>query len=194
MAVDNHVRPGYPIILDNSKIIGECKVYREEEEYEVTIRRQEAKRGTRLLGVRAAADGNFKDEYDHQLQQSRTLTGRIKNAPIDIRDAWMIYFCQYKPAIGYCLPITTFTDDKCDTIQSPFYTALLPKMGFNQKTACVIIFGPQQRYGGMQMMDMKVEQLAKHAVSNLITHIRRDDRVGKNTSQYRYIPTFNRTS
>ena len=131
----------------------------------------------RLLGVRVAGDGNFKDEYDHRLKQSRTLAGRLTNAPVDIRDAWLIYFCRYKPAIGYCLPITTFTDTECDIIQRPFYRALLPKLGFNQKTAKVIIFGPK-RYGGMQMMDLKVEQIAKH-VSNLITHIRRDDRVGK---------------
>ena len=170
-------KPGYPHILNNSQILGECKVYREEEAAEVTIKRQEASKGTRLLGVRAAADGNFKDEYKYRLDQSRKLAGRLQNAPGDHRDAWMIYFCRYKPAIGYCLPITTFTDIECDTIQSPFYQALLPKLGFNRHTAQVILFGPR-RYGGMQMMDMKVEQLAKH-VHNLITHIRRNDRVGK---------------
>ena len=170
-------KPGYPHILENKEILGECKVYREEEACEVTIRRQEATKGTRLLGVRIAADGNFKDEYKHRLNQSRKIAGRLANAQGDIRDAWMIYFCRYKPAIGYCLPITTFTDKECDTIQSPFYQALLPKLGFNRKTAKVIIFGPH-KYGGMQMMDIKVEQLAKH-VSNMITHIRRDDRVGK---------------
>ena len=170
-------RPGYPTILDNSNIVGECKVYRQESKSEVTIRRQEASKGTRLLGVRAAADGNFDDEYDYRLKQSRTLAGRLANTPADIRDAWMIYFCRYKPAIGYCLPITTFTDTKCDTIQRPFYRELLPKIGFNRNTARAIIFGPQ-KFGGMQLMDLKVEQIARH-VSNLITHIRRGDRVGK---------------
>ena len=158
------------MILNNSKIVGECKVYQQESKSEVTIRRQEASKGTRLLGVRAAADGNFNDEYDYRLSQSRKLAGRLANTPADIRDAWMIYFCRYKPAIGYCLPITTFTDAKCDTIQRPFYRELLPKIGFNRNTARAIIFGPQ-KFGGMQLMDLKAEQIARH-VSNLITHIR----------------------
>ena len=124
-------KPGYPHILNNSQILGEFKVYREEEATEVTIKRQEASKGTRLLGVRAAADGNFKDEYKYRLDQRRKLAGRLKIVLGDHQDAWMIYFCGYKPAIGYCLPITTFTDTECDTKQSPFYQALLPKLGFN---------------------------------------------------------------
>ena len=114
-----------------SGFLGECKVYREEEATEITIKRQEASKGTRLLGVQAAADANFRDEYKYRLDQSRKLAGRLKIAPGDHQDAWMIYFCRYKPAIGYCLPITTFTDTECDTKQSPFYQALLPKLGFN---------------------------------------------------------------
>ena len=44
----------------------------------------------------------------------------------------------------------------------------------------IISYGPP-RYGGMQIrMDLKTEQIAKH-VSNLITHVRRDDRDGKTT-------------
>ena len=30
-------KPGYPHILENKEILGECKVYREEEAFEVTI-------------------------------------------------------------------------------------------------------------------------------------------------------------
>ena len=42
---------GYPHILNNSQILGECRVYREEEATEVTIEQQEASKGIRLLGV-----------------------------------------------------------------------------------------------------------------------------------------------
>ena len=100
------------------------------------------------------------------------------NAPVDSSDAWMIYYARYKPAVGYPLVITTFTDTQCNKIQSPFYAALLPKLGFNRKTPRdIILYGPL-KYGGMNMMDIKTEQLARH-VHNHIIQLRKDDRVGK---------------
>ena len=64
------------------------------------------------MGIRAAADGNFRDEYDHRLHQIVTLAGCLKNGPTDIQDLWMVYFAWYKPAIRYTLPVTTFTNTK----------------------------------------------------------------------------------
>jgi len=90
----------------------------------VDIRRQEPSQGTRLLGVRAAADGNFKDEYTYRLNQSKVMAGRLAGAPFNPSEVYQVYSSRFKPAVGYCLPITTFSDKQCNDIQSPFNQVL----------------------------------------------------------------------
>lgn len=169
-------QPGCPRLLQPGEVGGTCKITQESGTV-IRIDRQAPNVGERLLGVRSAADGSFHEEYLARLKQSRKLAGRVEAAPFDARDAWQVYFARYKPALGYPLVITTFTDKECDRIQSKFYMAMLPKIGFNRHMPRATIFGPH-RYGGMNMMDMKTEQIAQHT-ANVIAQIRKNDKVGQ---------------
>jgi hypothetical protein len=84
---------------------------------------------------------------------------------------------RFKPAVGYCLPVTTFSDKQCNNIQSPFYQVALPKSGMNRHMPKAVIHRPT-RYGGLNYMDLATEQIASH-VSHLIGNLRRNDLVGK---------------
>lgn len=52
-------------MLQNNDIIGTCLLNMPETLHSVDIRRQEPSQGTRLLGVQAAVNGYFSDEYEH---------------------------------------------------------------------------------------------------------------------------------
>jgi hypothetical protein len=51
----------------------------------------------------------------------------------------------------------TFTEEKCNFIQSPAVNAVLPKLHLNQHTARSIIFGPSE-YGGLNLPNLYCSQ------------------------------------
>jgi ribonuclease HI len=90
--------------------------------------------------------------------------------------SWQVYYCRWKPAITYCLPITTFTERECKNIQSPFYNALLPKLGINRHMPRTLLHGPL-KLAGLSLTNLSAEQLAMH-ITGLVTQLRKRDRVG----------------
>ena len=79
-------------------------------------------------------------------------------------------------SIGYCLPITQFTDAQCDKIQQPGYNAILPKLGFNRHFPRAVIFGPA-KYQGKQMIDYKIFQYTSHLV-RFVGYLRQNKELG----------------
>jgi hypothetical protein len=139
----------------------ECVITREGEKG-IAIKKQNTKEGVRLLGVKAAANGTFKQEYQTCLERSREIAGCLKAAPLNIVLSWQVYYCRWKPAITYCLPITTFSAVECDTIESPFFSALLPKLGINRHMPRALLQGPR-KFAGLELVDLEAEQLSLHA-------------------------------
>lgn len=123
---------GIPLLLHNNDIQGTCLVNMPATLHFVDIRRQEPSKGTRLPGVRAAANGNFSDEYAYRLDSTRAKHWQLKYARFI---TWDLNF-------GYCLPITTCFDKQCNQIQSPFYQIALPKSGMNRHMPKAVIHGP----------------------------------------------------
>ena len=168
--------PGVPQLIRTKTNQKQCIITREGEKGTV-IRQQDVTEGVRLLGIKAAANGTYKQEYVTRLEKSRDLAGKLTAAPLNIVLSWQVYYCRWKPAITYCLPITTFSAKDCNRIQSPFYTALLPKLGINRHMPRVLLHGPPQ-VAGLGLINLEAEQLALH-VSGMIAQIRKDDRVGQ---------------
>jgi hypothetical protein len=173
--------PEIPTLQSTDKIEGTCTVTIPNSNGRlVGIKSQEPTKGTKLLGVRSAADGTFRNEYKHRLQQSTTLAGRLNRAPLQHDEVHQVYYTRFKPAsVRYCLPITTFTDEECNTIQSQFYRVALPKMGMNRQMPLSVIYGPR-RYGGSEYTNMATEQIGQH-IHQLIGNLRRNDLVGQPT-------------
>ena len=121
--------------------------------------------------------GSFKDEFDHRLEKSKRLAGKLRATAFDERDAWLIYQTRYRPMMRYCLPITTFTDKQCNQIQSPFICAFLNKLVMNRHTPRVVVWGPCH-YGGLDIMNVAIEQFISH-IFLLITSIRKGNETGQ---------------
>ena len=141
------------------------------------LERLEPSEAERVLGVRLPLDGNMKTEFIFRCRQMRALSTKVNSAPIDQRDAWVIYESRYRAIIRYPLPVTMFDSRQCNTIQRPIINAFLPKMGLNRHTPRVVIYGPKT-LGGLELMDLRVEQIATQWETT-IGHMRRHDRAGK---------------
>ena len=90
----------------------------------------------------------------------------------------MILKMRYYPAIQWCLPITTFTNKECNSIQRPMINAALPKLGINRSMPRTVIFGPL-RYGGLSILSLSQDQLCKHTKMTL-SHLRSTSSTGTN--------------
>ena len=139
-------KPGVPRLKKAGKDEHQCVITREGEKG-VLIRQQDITVGVRLLGIMAAANGTYKQEYDTRLEKSWELAGCLLISPLNISLSWQAYYYRWKLAITYCLLITTFTPKECMKIQSPFYNVLLPKLGINRHMPRDLLHGPPQIAG-----------------------------------------------
>jgi exonuclease III len=171
----HNTTPGVPRLITNKRQ-SKCIISREGEAG-TEIKQQDVTKGVRLLGIKAAANGNYKQEYETRLEMSRTLAGRLATAPLNIGLSWQVYYCRWKPAITYCLPITTFSAIECKKIQSPFYAVLLPKLGINRNMPRALLHGSSQ-VAGLGLLNLEAEQIAMHA-AGMVIQIRKNDRVGQ---------------
>ena len=99
---------------------------------EVELRRNSVHEAERILGARLALDGGDESEFTYRLDQATALAGKIISSPFSRYDIEVIYNQRWISSVGYCLPVTQFTDAQCDKMQQPAYNAFLPKMGFNR--------------------------------------------------------------
>jgi hypothetical protein len=168
--------PGVPQLMMMNDGARQCTITRDGEE-DVVIRQQNPTEGVKLLGVMAAANGTYKQEHEARVNKSKEIAGRLKTAPLSIALSWQAYYSRWKPAIAYCLPITTFSGKECKQIESPFYNVLLPKLGINRHMPRALLHGSPQ-VAGLGLVNLEAEQLAKH-ISGLITQVRKNDKVGQ---------------
>jgi len=169
-------RPGEPKMRSVNDTPGQCSVQPTNMPHAIPIQRQDPSTGGRLLGVRMAPDGSFTNEFQYRLQLVRDMAMKLAAAPFDTGDVLTVYQVRYKPAINFCLPITTFSAKQCDAIQCPFYKVMLPKLGINRNMKRDVIYGPYE-LGGLNLTDLKVEQLAQH-VHRLIGNVRKRGNLG----------------
>ena len=172
MGKNSWYRAGVPKLVDSNTLVNTIVM-----KDGTKFRELEPNQGLRLLGVRMALSGSFRDEFSHRQAQIKRLAGKMRAAAFDARDAWLIYQTRYRPMIRYCLPITTFTDKQCNTIQSPFVCTFLNKMGMNQHTPRVVVWGPY-KFGGLDIMNISIEQFSSH-VYLIINNIRKGNETGK---------------
>ena len=140
------------------------------------LERMEPNQADRVLGVRLPLDGNMKIEYLYRCKQIREFSKKVSDAPLDERDAWIIYESRYRAIIRYPLPVTQFTTKQCNKIQQPFINTILPKMGINRHTPRAVIYGPMSM-GGLELMDLRIEQVSTQWDTTK-GHLRRGDRAG----------------
>ena len=108
-----------------------------------------------------ALDGSDTDELIWRLREVRTLAKNVSQSPLSRQDAEVVYRERWIPGIGYCLPVTQFDDKQCEKLMTPFYAAMLPKMGLNRHIPKAIRYGPP-KYNGKGLVHLGVHQHEKH--------------------------------
>ena len=156
---------------------GSIDVHTETQGFSDKLKRIEPWEAERILGVRLPADGNMNTEYCFRKDQADSFGIKLCNAPFTPYDAWTVYQCRYRTMLGYPLPVTTFTRKQLDSIQKKFIYLLLPKLGMNRHTPRAVVYGPM-KYGGRNLIDMRIEQPTQH-LRRTLGHMRRLDNTGK---------------
>jgi hypothetical protein len=141
------------------------------------LRRLGPESAERYLGLHLNVNCTWTFEFHKRKDQMDKMARRIIDAAMKRHISYLIFQINYKPALSYPLHHTLFTDQQCDSIQSSFINAILPKMDFNRHMPRVVIFGPQI-YGGVALADAKVEQTV-FLVTDMITELQRSTLVGK---------------
>ena len=113
-------------------------------------------------------------EFGYCLTHAKHFADQLQSSTLSRYDVEVIY--RWISAVGYYLPISQFSSSQCGQTQRPFYNILLPKMGFNQHYARIVIFGPY-KYQGKHMVDYEVEQYTKH-LAIFVSCLRQDRKIG----------------
>jgi hypothetical protein len=101
----------------------------------------------KTLGTYTSPGGSNKVARQKLRQQSMEYAQKIASSFLSRQDTYWAYLLYFLPKIGYSLPVTTFTKDDCNYIQSPALCASLSKLHLNQHIARSIVFGPTEYEG-----------------------------------------------
>jgi hypothetical protein len=72
--------------------------------------------------------------------------------------------------MGYSLPVTTFSEDELNHIQSTPIQAILPAipaMGYNRNMTKAMVFGPRE-YGGIGLRHLYIEQGSQQTATFMV--------------------------
>jgi hypothetical protein len=131
----------------------------------------------KTLGVIMNPAGNPADEIERLNEKSKKFAQRISLAILTKLEATMLYAFYFVPSIGYGLAVGILTLLQAAKIQSKPLQILLPKMGYNQKTAGEIVFGPKNM-GGVGLRHIYAEQGTQKA-QMIIQQLRMQRPLGK---------------
>ena len=109
--------------------------------------------GKKTLGVYIAADGNWKDECNHLVSQSKVWAEQVSKSSLTRVDALLGLTSTISKTWLYPLAATRLTKAECNEIMIPVYQSVLPKMGFNQKLPKAYRFG-LKRLQGLGLPDL----------------------------------------
>ena len=104
------------------------------------IKRIEAWEAERIPGVRCGLDGQDHTELNYRIEETKSIAGRIKHAPLTRFDAEVVFRERLMATIKYCLPIIRFTVGQCHQLSKIVEAVILPKMGFNRYIPKIVLY------------------------------------------------------
>jgi hypothetical protein len=142
-----------------------------------TIATKSSYESHKTLGVMMNPAGDQNDEIKRLNEKSKKFAQRISLAVLSKLEATMLYEHYFVPSIGYGLSVGTLNLTQAAKIQSKPLQTLLPKMGYNQKTAGAVVFGPKSM-GGAGLRHIYAEQGTQKA-QIIIQQLRTQRPLGK---------------
>ena len=132
--------------------------------------------GKRSLGVRAAPDGTFLQEFDFHLSQARHWAANISKSPLTRTEVFTAFHSLWHLAIEYPLAVTSYSRDQCLQLQKAYTGTFLSHMGIASTTSRALIFG-SSTLSGFNRPELWVSQGTSH-LTYLLGHLNADDNVG----------------
>jgi len=113
----------------------------------VTLQRLESNQAEQMLGVRLAANGNMRAEYEFRISQAQTWAAQVATYKANKIIQWLNFQLVLIPKILYSLMTTTFTKEECKNILRPAILQLLPAIGINQHFPRLMVYGHSKHFG-----------------------------------------------
>jgi hypothetical protein len=129
------------------------------------------------LGIRMAADGNWKEEVQQLKRKNNKFANALAKCTLNRTQALTAYRSIYIPSTTYSLAATSISPTKLLETQSAATRTVLSKTGFNQLMPRAVVFGPG-KLGGIGMINMASEQDIQH-ITFYVRHIRAQTETGK---------------
>jgi hypothetical protein len=168
---------GEPTIVNPILLPSDIELRDSETGNKATIATKSSYESHKTLGVMMNPAGTTKDEIDRLSIKSMKFAQGISLAALTKIEAMMLYTFYFIPSIGYGLAVGILTLLQAAKIQSKPLQVLLPKMGFNQKTAGAVVFGPRA-LGGVVLRHFFAEQ-GTHKVQMILQQLRIQKPLGK---------------
>jgi hypothetical protein len=142
----------------------------------MVIPRLEVWDARRMLGVRPAPDGNFREEGKFLLNKGNRCGTRLSISDLTEMDTFIFHRSTYVPSMTYSLPLTIFDRKTLNQIQRWAIQAILNKLGVCRSFPQRVAFGPKE-LGGMSLLDMSIEQGIKQ-IKHLANRVFAGDSLG----------------
>jgi hypothetical protein len=168
---------GEPTIVNPLLLPSDIELRDSETGKPATIATKSSYESHKTLGVMMNPAGTPQDEIERLSTKSMKFAQRISLAALTKLEAMMLYSFYFIPSIGYGLAVGILTLLQAARIQSKPLQILLPKMGFNQKTAGAVVFGPRS-LGGVGLRHLFAEQ-GTQKVQAILQHLRVQQPLGK---------------
>jgi hypothetical protein len=123
--------------------------------------------------------GNGKCEAHQKVMIDKAIlySNAIRNSMMCRGENTVAYNSFYMPSLGYGVPSTTLTKEKCEDIQRPVVNAILPKMGIVRSAPRKVVFRTKQ-YGGLGLSHLAVLK-GNRRLQYLLGHLRCGDTTGE---------------
>jgi hypothetical protein len=123
------------------------KIFDSNSQAEMEITSKAGSDAHRTLGTMETPSGDYLAEHKRLYDKARLLATKLSTATVNRQEARTFYFSMAAPALTYSLPTGTLSKKKCEDIQGPLITALLPALGYNPNTMRSLVHGPTDAMG-----------------------------------------------
>jgi hypothetical protein len=131
----------------------------------------------RTLGVHISPSVTTKTSFKVLLGKAQDYHDKIASSKLPREAALLSYNMYLLPKLGYPLLALTFSEEECNSIQSPTIMAFLPKIHLNRNTAGSIVFG-SYRFGGLNIKSLySIQSLGQ--ITLFVGHLHAYDKTSK---------------
>jgi len=113
--------------------------------------------GTRYLGIYIATNGSTKMMENHLWRKAITYTKAFQGTNMTRREAGVLYWSCFLPALTYPFPATWLPPQFLERILSLSTSTILNKMGYHRKLPRSLVFAPRS-HGGVGLCQLHHEQ------------------------------------